>query len=228
MIERVMQRARAEGVAQIEARVANVYDLPFEAGTFDAVYLITVISEIPEPARALREFYRVLSQRGRWPSVNADRSRLSAGAHSSASATAANFRLKVKIGNFFAYTWCLRSNHTTAQPPRCVGPLTMRNRYLLRSPLIVLLRFCPQPPLIPDRSRQRQFPHTPSDNLSSLFAAGIIFFLNGSPRLPAFHSLDGSGVHTFCWNIRASVRSRWLNLNGARQFANAVEGETRR
>ncbi len=40
MIERVRQRARAEGVAQIEAKVANVYDLPFEDGTFDAVYLI--------------------------------------------------------------------------------------------------------------------------------------------------------------------------------------------
>src|SRR5512139_828366 len=64
MIERVTQRARAAGVTQIEAKVANVYDLPFEAGTFDAVYLITVISEIPEPGRALREFYRVLSPAG--------------------------------------------------------------------------------------------------------------------------------------------------------------------
>jgi ubiquinone/menaquinone biosynthesis C-methylase UbiE len=85
--------------------VANVYDLPFEAGTFDAIYLITVISEIPEPARALREFYRVLSPAGTLafsemltdPDYPLARTLIRL-------ATAANFRLKVKIGNFFAYT----------------------------------------------------------------------------------------------------------------------------
>jgi hypothetical protein len=39
-------------------RVANVYNLPFEDGTFDAVYMIAVIGEIPEPRRAMQEFHR--------------------------------------------------------------------------------------------------------------------------------------------------------------------------
>ncbi len=105
MIERVTQRARSEGVTQIEAKVADVYDLPFEDGTFDAVYLITVISEIPEPERALREFYRVLSPAGTLafsemltdPDYPLARTLIRL-------ATTAHFRLKKKIGNFFAYT----------------------------------------------------------------------------------------------------------------------------
>ena len=114
MIERVMQRARAEGVAQIEAKVANVYDLPFEDGTFDAVYLITVISEIPEPARALREFYRVLSPAG----TLAFSEMLTDPDYPLAQtlirmATAANFRLKKKIGNFLAYTLVFEKQSTT-------------------------------------------------------------------------------------------------------------------
>ena len=64
MIERVRRRAEAEGVENVEARVANVYDLPFEDGTFDVVYMIAVIGEIPEPQRAMQEFHRVLSPVG--------------------------------------------------------------------------------------------------------------------------------------------------------------------
>jgi ubiquinone/menaquinone biosynthesis C-methylase UbiE len=65
MIERVRRRAEAEGVDNIEARVADVYDLPFEDETFDAIYMIAVIGEIPDPERAMGEFYRVLSATGR-------------------------------------------------------------------------------------------------------------------------------------------------------------------
>lgn len=63
MIERVQQRAQAEGVTNLEAKIADVYRLPFEDGMFDAIYMITVIGEIPEPGRAMREFYRVLTIR---------------------------------------------------------------------------------------------------------------------------------------------------------------------
>jgi ubiquinone/menaquinone biosynthesis C-methylase UbiE len=115
MIERVTQRARAEGVTQLEAKVADVYALPFDAGTFDAVYLITVISEIPEPERALREFYRVLRPAGTLafsemltdPDYPLART-LVRHAH------AANFRLKKKIGNFFAYTLVFEKQSTVA------------------------------------------------------------------------------------------------------------------
>ena len=57
MIERARRRAEAEGVESIEARVANVCDLPFEDETFDVVYMIAVIGEIPKPQRAMQEFH---------------------------------------------------------------------------------------------------------------------------------------------------------------------------
>lgn len=105
MIERVQRRARAEGLANLEAKVADVYNLPFEDGMFDAVYMITVISEIPEPERAMGEFYRVLAPAG----ILAFSELLTDPDYPLAQtliskATVANFRLKKKVGNFFAYT----------------------------------------------------------------------------------------------------------------------------
>jgi len=48
MIERIRRRIRAEGIANVDARVADVYDLPFADGEFDLAYLIAVIGEIPD------------------------------------------------------------------------------------------------------------------------------------------------------------------------------------
>lgn len=105
MIERVQQRAQAEGITNLEAKVADVYNLPFEGGMFDAIYMITVISEIPEPERAMREFYRVLSPSG----ILAFSELLTDPDYPLAQtlirkAGTANFRLKKKLGNFFSYT----------------------------------------------------------------------------------------------------------------------------
>ncbi|QIS20747.1 class I SAM-dependent methyltransferase [Nocardia terpenica] len=44
---------------------ADARDLPFPAATFDAVYLVTALGEIPAPAAALREAARVLAPHGR-------------------------------------------------------------------------------------------------------------------------------------------------------------------
>ena len=105
MIERVRQRAQAEGITNLETQMADVYNLPFEDGIFDAIYMITVISEIPEPQRAMREFYRVLA-----PSGTLAFSELLTDpdyplAHTLIrKATAANFHLKRNLGNLFAYT----------------------------------------------------------------------------------------------------------------------------
>jgi ubiquinone/menaquinone biosynthesis C-methylase UbiE len=105
MIERVNRRAQAEGVGNIEARVADVFDLPFEDGYFDLVYTIAVIGEIPTPERAMREFHRVLSPQGTlsfsellldpdYPrAVTLERMARSAG-----------FQLKSRIGSFAYYT----------------------------------------------------------------------------------------------------------------------------
>jgi ubiquinone/menaquinone biosynthesis C-methylase UbiE len=105
MIERVERKARAEGITNVEARVADVYDLPFDAGTFDAAYLIAVIGEIPDPDRAMGEFYRVLKPGG----TLAFSELLPDPGYPLAStlirkASAAGFRLKDRIGNFFCYT----------------------------------------------------------------------------------------------------------------------------
>jgi len=105
MIERVEARARREGITNIEARVADVYDLPFDDSAFDIVYMIAVIGEIPDPKRAMKEFRRVLSPTGTLvfseifldPDYPRARTleRLANGA---------GFHLKEKVGNFFYYT----------------------------------------------------------------------------------------------------------------------------
>jgi ubiquinone/menaquinone biosynthesis C-methylase UbiE len=105
MIERVEYRAQAEGIKNIVARVANVYDLAFEDETFDVIYMIAVIGEIPAPEKALKEFYRVLSPFGALvfsellfdPDCPRAQTLIR-------KADAASFRLKNKIGNFFYYT----------------------------------------------------------------------------------------------------------------------------
>ena len=105
MIARVTQRAQAEGIGNLEARIANVYDLPFEDGAIDAVCMIAVIGEIPEPLRAMREFYRVLKPSGTLAFSEAfmDPDYPLAGTLIRQTAQA-NFRLKKKLGNFLAYT----------------------------------------------------------------------------------------------------------------------------
>ena len=79
MIERVRRRAEAEGIGNIEARVANVYDLPFEDGTFDVVYMIAVIGDIPNLSGRCRNSIACSCRRGRWSSVACTGSRLSVG-----------------------------------------------------------------------------------------------------------------------------------------------------
>jgi len=105
IIERVRQRAQAEGMANVEARLADVYDLPFANEMFDAIYLIAVIGEIPAPDKALREFHRVLSPRGTLAFsellFDPDSPRPSTVTRL---ASAAGFRLKKKVGNFVYYT----------------------------------------------------------------------------------------------------------------------------
>lgn len=105
MIDRVQHRAATEGVANIEARVADVYDLPFQDCFFDAIYMIAVIGEIPDPDRAMAGFYRVLSPAGTLAFsellMDPDYPRASTLIRKAAHA---GFRLKEKVGNAFYYT----------------------------------------------------------------------------------------------------------------------------
>ncbi len=63
-IERTRARIAVEGLANVDARIADVFALPFEDGTFDAVFMIGVIGEIPSVERAAEEFARVLKPGG--------------------------------------------------------------------------------------------------------------------------------------------------------------------
>lgn len=105
MIERVLRRAQAEGLTNLEARVANVYELPFDEGSFDAVTMITVIGEIPEPVRAMREFYRVLKPSGRlaFSELIMDPDYPSAQTLIRQAAQV-GFRVQRKTGSFFSYS----------------------------------------------------------------------------------------------------------------------------
>ncbi len=108
MIERVAQRALSERVTNLEAKVASVHALPFDDGTFDAACLISVIGEIPEPERAMREFHRVLKPSGTLAFsellFDPDYPRAKTLVRR---ADRAGFVVKNKIGNFFAYTLVL-------------------------------------------------------------------------------------------------------------------------
>ena len=105
MIERVKQRLTAEGISNIEARVANVYDLPFDEQSFDLIYMIAVINEIPDIPQALAEFHRVLKPTGTlvFSELLMDPDYPLAGILTQ-KVQAANFHLKDQIGNFFYYT----------------------------------------------------------------------------------------------------------------------------
>lgn len=64
MIQRLKERLQGEGVTNVDGLVADVSALPFQGGTFDAVYMITVIGEILEPLRAMEEFHRTTTPDG--------------------------------------------------------------------------------------------------------------------------------------------------------------------
>jgi ubiquinone/menaquinone biosynthesis C-methylase UbiE len=113
LIERVRRRAAAEGVANMEARVADVFDLPFDDESFDAIYMLAVIGEIPTPERAMAEFYRVLRPEGTLafgellmdPDYPLPRTL-------TRWASSAGFRLREKAGNLFYYTLVFRKEST--------------------------------------------------------------------------------------------------------------------
>jgi ubiquinone/menaquinone biosynthesis C-methylase UbiE len=53
-----------QNIHNITLREASAYDLPFEDGTLDLVYMITVFQEIPDRDRTLAEVMRVLKPGG--------------------------------------------------------------------------------------------------------------------------------------------------------------------
>lgn len=64
MIERAKALASENQVSNVEFRVADVYDLPFDEGQFDVVFSSSVLEHLAEPIRALRAMRRVLKPGG--------------------------------------------------------------------------------------------------------------------------------------------------------------------
>jgi SAM-dependent methyltransferase len=65
MLDHTMRRAGERSVPNITPTRSDATALPFEDGTFDAAYLVTVLGEIPDQDAALRELARVLKPGGR-------------------------------------------------------------------------------------------------------------------------------------------------------------------
>jgi len=63
-LERKLPETENQDISNIELKQASAYDLPFEDESLDLVYMVTVLQEIPDRGKALREIKRVLKPGG--------------------------------------------------------------------------------------------------------------------------------------------------------------------
>jgi ubiquinone/menaquinone biosynthesis C-methylase UbiE len=64
-IDRKLNLPENSDIRNIRLYEGSAHELPFDDDTFDVVYFITVLQEIPEPGRALHEAHRVLKPGGK-------------------------------------------------------------------------------------------------------------------------------------------------------------------
>ena len=64
LVEQARALAVQRSISNARFEVANVYDLPFPDGSFDAAFVNTVLQHLREPVRALAELRRVLRPGG--------------------------------------------------------------------------------------------------------------------------------------------------------------------
>jgi ubiquinone/menaquinone biosynthesis C-methylase UbiE len=65
MLDHTMRRAGERGLANITPTLSDAAVMPYDDGTFDAAFLVTVLGEIPHQDAALRELARALKPGGR-------------------------------------------------------------------------------------------------------------------------------------------------------------------
>jgi ubiquinone/menaquinone biosynthesis C-methylase UbiE len=63
-VERATKLASEQGVTNVRFQVGSAYDLPVAERSVDVVFAHTLLNYLPEPARALNEFRRVLKSGG--------------------------------------------------------------------------------------------------------------------------------------------------------------------
>jgi ubiquinone/menaquinone biosynthesis C-methylase UbiE len=64
VVGRLEKKLYAHGVGNAFPRIASAYELPFPGESFDLVFMVAVLGEIPDRGRALREIWRVLKDGG--------------------------------------------------------------------------------------------------------------------------------------------------------------------
>ena len=104
-LEAKLSRPENQDVQNVRLVERSAYGLPFEDGTLDLVYMITVLPEIPEQGRALAQVLRVLKPGG----ILAVSEFLPDPDYPLRSTTvrrglAAGFELDAALGNFWTYT----------------------------------------------------------------------------------------------------------------------------
>jgi SAM-dependent methyltransferase len=65
MLDHTMLRAGGRGLSNINPTRADATAMPYDDGTYDAAFLVTVLGEVPDQDAALRELARVLKPGGR-------------------------------------------------------------------------------------------------------------------------------------------------------------------
>lgn len=65
-LEDKLSRPENRDIRNVTTYENSAYELPFDDDTFDVVYMVTVLQEIPDRARALSEVRRVLKPEGRF------------------------------------------------------------------------------------------------------------------------------------------------------------------
>jgi len=105
MIAQVEERVREAGLTNVETHIADAYHLPLDDASVDRAFLVTVLPEVPDQARALAELRRVLKLGGLlsiteeftdpdYPFAFETVQRVEA----------AGFSLEQRFGNFWVYT----------------------------------------------------------------------------------------------------------------------------
>ena len=64
VIDRLQKRIKDEKITNIIPKVEDVYNLSFIDNTFDRIFAIACLPEIPDPVKALKECKRVLKNEG--------------------------------------------------------------------------------------------------------------------------------------------------------------------
>ena len=105
MIARLERRVQEAGLTNVEAHVADACALPLEDESIDRAFLVTVLPEIPDRARALAELHRVLKPGGLLSITEEfpDPDYLFA-FETIRLVEAAGFRLERRFGNWWIYT----------------------------------------------------------------------------------------------------------------------------